>query len=338
MGSNAKKIVEESRRQIVQGLIDLMESGDLDWSRGWSIAAILPQNPVSKVTYNGGNRMRLMYDAMKNGYDDPRYMTYVQAQQKGWQVKRGAKGRLCEKWIFERLEDQEDPVTGRKEKALVELKHPMVSYFYVYHASDIEGIVPYVTPNMDHPLSEMIDTLIRASPCPVKEMLQGQAYYSPSEDLIVMPPRDFFKTDADFIKTLAHEEGHSTGAPGRLNRNIKNHFGSEGYAREELVAELSSLFLTADLGLPTDGRVAENTAAYLQSWIGALKEDPDFLFSASSDAEKAAGMIKKNFERELKKKDRIKENEPIKQEEEIDEFSEVKEAGGEEPIASYIVR
>jgi len=311
-----------------------MESGKLDWSRGWSIAALLPQNPVSGVTYNGGNRFRLMYDAMMNGYDDPRYMTYVQAQQKGWQVKRGAKGRLCEKWIFEKMEEQENKETGRKEKVVVSLAHPMVSYFYVYHASDIEGIVPYVSPNKDHSLNEMIDLLIRASPCQVKEMMQGKAYYSPSDDTIVMPPRAFFDTDADFIKTLAHEEGHSTGAQWRLNRQIKNSFGTEDYAREELVAELCSLFLTADLGLPTDGKVAENTAAYLQSWIKALKKDPDVLFTASSDAEKAAGMIKKNFERE---------REEAKGQIEKEENSEAPETDEEaidnnEPIASYAIR
>ncbi len=333
MGSKAKQIVTDSRREIVQGLIDMMESGKLDWSRGWSIAALLPQNPVSGVTYNGGNRMRLMYDAMTHGYDDPRYMTYVQAQQKGWQVKRGAKGRLCEKWIFEKMEEQENKETGRKEKVVVSLAHPMVSYFYVYHASDIEGIVPYVSPNKDHSLNEMIDLLIRASPCQVKEMMQGKAYYSPSDDTIVMPPRGFFDTDADFIKTLAHEEGHSTGAQWRLNRQIKNSFGTEDYAREELVAELCSLFLTADLGLPTNGKVAENTAAYLQSWIRALKKDPDVLFTASSDAEKAAGLIKKNFEREMK----LKEKAEPEQADNKEQTEAVEETDDNVPIASYTV-
>ena len=336
MGSKAKQIVTDSRREIVQGLIDMMESGKLDWSRGWSIAALLPQNPVSGVTYNGGNRFRLMYDAMMNGYDDPRYMTYVQAQQKGWQVKRGAKGRLCEKWIFEKMEEQENKETGRKEKVVVLLAHPMVSYFYVYHASDIDGIVPYVSPNKDHSLNDMIDLLIRASPCQVKEMMQGKAYYSPSDDTIVMPPRAFFDTDADFIKTLAHEEGHSTGAQWRLNRQIKNSFGTEDYAREELVAELCSLFLTADLGLPTDGKVAENTAAYLQSWIRALKKDPDVLFTASSDAEKAAGMIKKNFEREMKLKEKVGPDQ-ANSKELSDQTEAVEETDDNVPIASYRV-
>ncbi len=216
---------------------------------------------------------------------------------------------------------------------MASLPNPMVSYFYVYHATDIEGIVPYVSPNKDHTMGEMLDLLIRASPCQVKEMMQDKAYYSPSEDLIVMPPRGFFVTDADFIKTLAHEEGHSTGAQWRLNRNIKNSFGSEDYAREELVAELCSLFLTADLGLPTDGRVAENTAAYLQSWISALKKDPDVLFTASSDAEKAAGMIKKNFERVREEaKGQIEKEEGIEASD-----SEAEIVGGNEPIASYAV-
>ncbi len=100
------------------------------------------------------------------------------------------------------------------------------------------------------------------------------------------------------------------------------------------MAELCSLFLTADLGLPTDGRVAENTAAYLQSWISALRKDQDVLFTASSDAEKAAGMIKKNFERVREEaRGQIEKEEGIKAPESDAEITDDKE-----PIASYAIR
>lgn len=297
MAGKAKDFVSDSRKALVDRILAQMEKGELFWEQPWNADICLPHNPVSNVRYAGGNRLRLIISAMEHGYTDTRFVTFVQAVKEGWKVKKGERGILCEKWIYEKVTDIENPDTHEKEKIVVPLAHPVVSYFYVFNAAQIEGMPEQTLPVTEVTAEEQDITgmLIRASPCEVKEMLTCQAGYIPALDVILMPPKETFHTRADFIKTLLHEMVHSTGHPDRLNRNLKGKFGTPDYAKEELRAELGSLFLAADLGLPVDGKHLENHAAYLQSWIEVLRRNPDELFVAASDAEKAAGYINERY-------------------------------------------
>lgn len=294
--TSAYEKVMDSRRELVEQFIARMEQGNIPWKRGWSRDALCYYNPISDCRYRGGNRLRLLSAVLEKGYQDPRWMTFKQAQAAGLQVRKGAKGVLCEKWIF----TQEKTVLneqGEKVKETVKLDRPKVSYFIVFNGEEIEGIPPVSALNPDIEDDVLADRLISVSECPVREMAQGKACYVPSEDVIWMPPRQMFSGMAEFNATLLHEMGHSTGHPSRLGRKIENKFGTPEYAREELRAELSSAFCGAELGIDS-GTVDDNHAAYLQSWIQVLRKDPNELFRAAADAEMIADRIMGHY-REL---------------------------------------
>ena len=117
-----------------------------------------------------------------------------------------------------------------------------------------------------------------------------RAFYRPSTDSITLPKKGQFKDAEEYYSTLYHEMTHSTGHEKRLNRDLKNFFGDEGYSKEELVAEIGSSILCNLLGIET-GSTFKNTVAYIQSWIRALKNDKRMIVSASSRAEKAVAYI-----------------------------------------------
>ena len=130
------------------------------------------------------------------------------------------------------------------------------------------------------------------------------ALYSPATDRILIAPRETFRSDEAFTRVLLHEMTHSTGHPSVLARELDTRFGSPSYAEEELVAELGSLFLSADLGIQStdlEGEFYENHVSYLQSWMNALENDPSYLFKAASKADHADTFIMERYEEELGK-------------------------------------
>lgn len=293
--------VVAKRKEIVEKIIALMEQGDFfNNKEEWNRSAFSPQNPFSNAVYKGGNRIRLMLAAYLNQYDDPRWATFKQISDAGYKVKKGAHGVSCEKWSFykERNVRAENgkvvkDLAGNPMKEIVELEHPVCRSFTLFHASQIEGMpklqIEAAWEKTD--LSEIADQLIASSDCPVHERNQGRAYYSMAKDEIILPPREVFKDEASFVKTALHEMGHSTGHEKRLNREYGHIFGTEKYAREELVAELSALFAESDLGLNLKAEHYEDHSDYLKSWIGALKNDYSIFFAAVADAEKAAEWV-----------------------------------------------
>lgn len=295
---NAYETVMESRRELVDQLAAEMEKGQLPWEKSWDGTAMCPHNPVSGVTYRGGNQLRLLLTSIVKRYGDNRWMTFQHAKSQGWSVRKGERGTLCEKWIFTKEELQEDPDTGKKEKVIVRLKHPKVSWFIVFNAKQIDGIPPEEKKELGY--SEQIaiaERVIRSSVCPVIESKEeDSAYYNMLQDEIHLPSRNYFSDAEGFLATALHEMAHSTGAPNRLNRDMGGMFGSRNYAREELVAELSSVFTQADLGIRLEGRL-QNHAAYLQSWAGALREDPNILFQVAGDAAAASGYLIERYEK-----------------------------------------
>lgn len=316
--SNEKDIpVVARRKEIVAKIIALMEQGDFFNNREeWNKSAFLPQNPFSNVVYKGDNRIRLMLSAYINQYDDPRWATFKQISDAGYKVKKGAHGVSCEKWSFYKecnVKDENGKVVrdpfGNPMKEIVELECPVCRSFTLFHASQIEGLpeleMEAVWEKTD--LSEIADQLIASSECPVYERNQGRAYYSITKDEIVLPPRMAFKDEASFVKTVLHEMGHSTGSEKRLYREYGQGFGTEKYAQEELVAELSALFVECDLGLNLQAEHYEDHSDYLKSWISVLKNDYSVFFTAVADAEKASEWIEKRYHNLIieKSKDRI---------------------------------
>lgn len=291
------EIVMEDRKKIVDKIIENMERGDLIFSKSWNSEIMMPQNPVSQVNYLGGNRVRLIAKAIENEYKDPRWLTFNQATENGWNVKKGEKGTLCEKWIFTKKEKGIDE-NGNEIETEVKLDKPKVNYFYVFNAEQIEKIPELEIKKHNKDIEmEIVQDFIDSSECKVIEAAQGRAYYNPGKDEIVLPMRESFNSKEDFMATTFHEMIHSTGHESRLNREtgMVSEFGSKEYAREELVAELGSVFLQSKLGVKLEGEHFDNHSAYINSWIEILKNDPNELFRAASKAEKATEYLHERY-------------------------------------------
>ena len=302
--SNSWDRVQEERKKLVQQIIDNMKKGYILPKPGWNEDAFAVgriHNPVSHARYRGVNLVRLYIDQMMNKYEDGRYMTYKQAQSQGWQVKKGAVGIRLEKYLFDKIVEEKNEETGEIEKKRVRLRTPIVNQFVVFHASQIEGIPELekkeLEPLQPDEMIEMAEQFIKTSECPIVETNEGKAYYSPVQDEIHLPYRDAFLDTQSFLATQLHEMIHSTGHPNRLNRDLSGRFGSESYAREELRAELGSFFIQTDLGLDFDAQHFNSHTQYLESWISALENDPNELFRAISDAQKASDYLEQRYER-----------------------------------------
>ena len=296
--AGAFDIVLSERKILVEKIISMMKQGDFFHNASeWDRAALRPQTPLSKVWYRGSNRMKLMAIVTERKYRDPRWATAKQLFGKGYRIKAGEHGTICEKWIFEKEKKTKDEY-GNIVKEVVQLDRPQVMYFRVFNGEQVEDFPEYV-PSMQEEdktqLGQMIDRLIDTCECPVIEAAQDRAYYSPSQDKIVLPLRSMFKDEESFAKTLIHEEGHMTGAVGRLNRPLGGMFGSEQYAKEELRAEIGALFTEADLGISLKGEHYEDHSDYLRSWIGVLQNDYNEFFRACSDAEQISKRLIGNY-------------------------------------------
>lgn len=297
--ANAYEIVMNNRKELVDKLIQNMEKGYFLTEKAWNSAALRPYNPASDCFYLGGNRARLMIATLENNYNDPRWCTYNQAKENGWDVRRGAKSVILEKWIFEETKTIENEF-GELEKKTVELERPKVNYFRVFNAEQIHGI-----PKLKAAPAPEYDSIIKAatdsSKCPILEKAIPKAHYIPAQDVIEIPSRFSFKSAEAYLSVQIHEMAHSTGHPDRLNRSILNTFGTSDYAREELRAELSSAFFKANLNIPISTEQLQDHSNYLKSWIQVLKEDPNEFFRACKDAERISGFLYKNYTQELEK-------------------------------------
>lgn len=302
MSGSYDKVMEE-RKKLVEKIIENMKQGYVLPKPDWNQAAFMDtriSNPVSGARYHGSNLLRLYLAGLEKGYTDGRWMTYKQAQSEGWQVKQGEQGVRCEKYIFTRQIEEENPDTGELEKKTVPLSKPMVNTFVVFNAQQIEGIPACaretIEPLQPDEILDMAEMFRESSLCPIRETNEGQAYYAPGRDEIVLPNRNVFLDTQSFLATQLHEMVHSTGHPDRLNRPLTGRFGSPGYAMEELRAELGSFFIQNDLNLHFDAQHFNSHTQYLESWIGALKEDPNELFRAIADAQKASDFLEERYE------------------------------------------
>lgn len=305
--------IKDNRKEITDKVIKAMQEEGLDWIRPWQ-AKKWPYNPVSEKKYRGGNVIRLWIAAEEKQYQDPRWCTYIQAQSKGWKVKKGEHGTLCEYWNKKQIE-VENQETGE-----VELQEkPICNVFYLYNAEQLEGIeaLPPAEKKVNEEYNQIADDLIASSECPIIESAESdEAYYQPKLDRIVLPDRTMFYETEGFAETLLHEMAHSTGHPSRLNREsiakyikntsnpiVEDHSKIDNYPIEELVAEISSVMMCNDLGIDINDQMMKNHAAYLNSWISELKNDSNALFKAMSAADTASDRILENYHKMVASKE-----------------------------------
>lgn len=282
----------EYREAVTERLIGMLESGTAPWQKPWDagIAAMNRPHNFNGRPYHGVNALMLWCTAIDKGYEDPRWLTFKQVNKLGGHVNKGEKAQIVEYWQWEK--EVENPETGEKEK--VPLEHPKVYRAAVFNADQCTGLPKLRRQAQKWSPVERAENIIAANGVPVTHNTDGSAFYSPGGDFICLPPRESFATVDAYYSTLLHEVGHSTGHPTRLNREFGGQFGSEGYAREELRAELASTFLCGELGIATTGS-DEQHAAYVKSWVSALKNDYNEIFRAAADAEKICNYL---YERE----------------------------------------
>ena len=263
---------------VTESIITALEAGVKPWSCPWQRTpgmSGLPSNYATGMGYSGMNIMLLWCSASEQGFNDSRWMTYKQAKAEGGQVRKGEHGTTA---IFYTMLEREND-EGETDYI------PMLKTFTVFNVEQIDGLPlsdEVVFPAETFEPLPQAEALFRNSSATIIEKGQN-AFFAPSTDEIRLPERCLFTDAANFYATGLHELIHWSGAKSRLNREMKGKFGSEGYAFEELIAELGSAFLVADLGIV--GEVQHES--YIASWLKALKNDKRYIFKAASAASKA---------------------------------------------------
>jgi antirestriction protein ArdC len=219
--------------------------------------------------------------AMKNGYSNDRWLTYKQAAEMGGQVRKGEKSVECV--FFGTVErESKKKEEGKETTETVRVIRP----FWLFNLDQIDGVE---APQADAKLDEFqqidaAETVLKRSGAIIRE--EGdKAFYRPSTDQIHMPERTRFSSEIEFYSVALHELTHWTGAEHRLARDFSGRFGTEAYAFEELIAELGSAFLNADLGF--FAATIPNHAGYIEAWLRVLKNDKRAIFTAANQASKA---------------------------------------------------
>lgn len=277
---------------VTRQIVAAIEAGAGDWTMPWrrdAGALHRPQNIASGNRYRGVNIISLWITAEARGYAVPLWGTYRQWQEKGAQVRKGERGTPI---VFYKTTEADSSDAGAETETVQ--RRMIARASWVFNTAQVDGYAPpVVEPVSAAPMSPVAaaEALIAATGADIREGGE-RAYYSPKEDYIAVPDRTRFTgsetstpTDA-WYATHLHELTHWTGAPSRLSRELSTRFGSDAYAMEELIAELGSAFLCADLGLAAAPR--PDHAAYVANWLKVLKGDAKAIFTAASQADRAA--------------------------------------------------
>jgi antirestriction protein ArdC len=279
--------------RVTDKIVAVLEAGVRPWMQPWSVehAAGRISRPLraNGKPYQGVNVLLLWGEAMDKGYVAPFWMTFKQALELGGRVRKGEHGSLVVYAdTFRKTEKDEE--TGED----VERSIPFMKGYTVFNVEQIEDLPEryYAKPADPLPASERLEHADRFFRNTRADIRYGgnRAFYAIGDDYIQMPPFEAFRNAESHAATLAHEATHWTRHPSRLDRDLgRKHWGDEGYAREELVAELGSAFLCADLGLAPE--ILEDHAAYIENWLKVLKDDKRFIFTAASHAQRAADYL-----------------------------------------------
>lgn len=306
--------MNKMREEMAAAFLAALKEDEIPWRRGWTVNNV--QNAITGKEYNGINRLWLSYVSEVNKYDDPRWCTYKQAADKGWQVKKGEKGTRVEFWSLYDTEKKKKLSYRESKKLLDEIGKeeydkrvkPISNIYSVFNGEQIEGIPEYElnTYTVVNPDEILLyrDKLLTNMNLGFNERGES-AFYRESEDAVTMPVMEKFDNNYAYMSVFLHECGHATGHKSRLSRDLSGTFGSEKYAKEELRAEISSAFTTAELGI-NPGEETEhmkNHKAYVQNWISVLENDPNELFRAIKDAEKISDYLIEKGEFKLKKEE-----------------------------------
>lgn len=279
----------KSYKLITERILAALDRGVVPWRQPWNSEAYRPKNLRSRKAYRGVNRLLLGL----NGYSSPYYVTYRQAKEYGGNVKRGERGSTVTFWkVWKRREtDDAGELTVRR--------FFLLRHYTVFNLEQCENIdakripAPPENGNGADPIGAADDIIagyLEPDTAPRLRHVGGErAYYSPALDTVTLPLREQFEKPAGYYATAFHELAHSTGHESRLSRDFGAAFGTETYAKEELIAEITSAFLNGEAG--TIDATLEPSAAYLANWRKKLSEDPKLIVQAAGAAQRAADLI-----------------------------------------------
>jgi antirestriction protein ArdC len=289
--------MQNSERQdiytrITGQIVASLEKGVRPWMKPWS-----GENAAGRITrplrhngtpYSGINILMLWAASLEHGFGSPSWMTFNQATDLNAHVRKGEKGSLVV--YANTFKRTEEDAQGNE----VEREIPFLKGYTVFNVEQIEGLPEhfYVKPEPKFTAVERIahaEKFFAATHADIR-FRGGRAYYAQDADYIQMPPIESFIDAGSFYATLAHETTHWTKHPSRIERDFgRKAWGDEGYAREELVAELGAAFLCADLELTPE--IREDHAAYIATWLQVLKNDNRAIFQAAAHAQRAVDFL-----------------------------------------------
>ncbi len=278
--------------QVTDKIIAELERGIVPWVQPWggdegSIGLGLPRNMRTTKAYSGINILLLWSAIMQGGYDSQQWLTFKQALELGGCVRKDEKGwTVCYADSFIPKDEKNRASKDGGDPQSI----PFLKRYTVFNVAQCDGLPENVCPNSqlddERELIPRAEALIAATGASFQ--IGGEiACYVPSLDAIRVPPQTAFHDQINYYRTVFHELGHWTGHATRLDRNLTVKFASDGYAREELVAELATAFVCASLGIVPTVRHAD----YIGNWLQVLKEDSRAIFRAASMASKACDYI-----------------------------------------------
>ena len=297
------------RKQLVDKVMESLEKGNLFWTQGW-VSSGAPESAITGKKYCGINNLFLSLIAMSENYGDNRWATFKQMEEKGWTFKKDEEGNSLAKGKgasieYYEMRDKEtkrrfdrsvlDGMTASEQQEYMDKNVYWLRKFYrVFNCSLMDGVPVKEKPQIDvNDRNDRAEAILDYWDKNEAKIIYGgsRAFYRTDTDEVHLPERADFKSMPEFYSTALHEIGHSTGHESRLNRDLSGRFGSEDYAMEELRAEIASIFMEQDLEIePSEGRL-QNNAAYIQSWKEEIKENPNALFTAITDADKIAKYV-----------------------------------------------
>jgi len=267
--------------QVTDRIIAALEAGTVPWRKPWKALAGLPVNVRNGKPYRGVNVFLLGFA----GYSDPRWGTYKAISEAGGQVRKGEKGTSIILW---------KPVKRKGEGEEQGSSYMLLKTYVVFNAEQADGLPELEREELrEHEADERAEALVagfKAAGGPGIFHEYDRAFYRPSADLVGMPKPEQFESSESYYTTLFHELVHSTGHEKRTGRVEEwTTFGSDPYAKEELVAEMGASMLAGLAGLEMAG--GEQSAAYVANWLQRFKNDRKLVIQAAAAAQKAADMI-----------------------------------------------
>ena len=321
-GGSGQQAVDRFADMMIERMEKMKNS---EWRQGWignATSVGLPQNVMGR-TYSGSNSFFLQLYSAQQGYELPVFLTFKQAHNFKAHVLKGEKAFPVIYWDMLVRDKEGRKISSDEYRAMSKEQRkdldviPFVKAFPVYNIDQTnfrevqperlqklldKFKVPELRDTYGMYRHQALDNMIRQQTwlCPIQaDRKEDGAYYSPSRDIVVLPmkqqfnigatPDEIYRDGMEFYSTMLHEMAHSTMTPERLNREMGGKFGDPKYAKEELVAELTAAMISHSMGF--DSRITDNSAAYLDSWIGKLKQEPKFIVSVMADVNKASEMI-----------------------------------------------